>query len=223
MKLVHFASPDALSEAAAELLIEQFQRPAESPSAIMLSGGKTPLAAYAKVAASGARAHKNAYAFFSDERMVPSDDVESNYAAALPMLEALEIPSSRIIRVRTEAALDTAAGIYAADIAGFFARGGRMPLGLLGLGADGHTASLFSARDIERGRDGYALPIARTSGPGRVSVTPRLLGQIERIIFLVSGADKADVLRKLAETPREIPAGLAVDGLSGIEVWCGDC
>ena len=221
MKRVRFDTPEALSEAAAALLIKQFERASETPNAIMLAGGKTPLAAYAKVAASGARAHGNACAFFSDERMVPIDSPESNYTAALPMLGALEIPSSRIIRVRPDEPLDTAAEMYAAEIKDFLDHGGRIPFGLLGLGTDGHTASLFSAADVERGRDRYAIPVKRTSGPDRVSVTPMLQRKVERIIFLLSGADKADILKKLLQSPRKVPAGLAIAGQDGIEIWQG--
>lgn len=219
MKRVSFDTPEALSEAAAALLIEQFQNSSETPSAIMLSGGKTPLSAYARVAATGTRAHTNAFALFSDERMVPSDDPESNYAAARPMLDALHIPPSRMIRVPTEEPLDSAAVTYAAEIARFLDTGGRIPLGLLGLGPDGHTASLFSAADVERGGGRYAIPVKRPSPPDRVSVTPLLLAQIERIIFLVSGNDKSDILRTLQETPHKIPAGLAIGTHPTVEIW----
>jgi len=221
MKLVRFDTPEALSDAAAALLTEEFERPSDIPHAVMLSGGRTPLAAYAKVAASGAKAHRNARAFFSDERMVPIDSAESNYAAALPMLDALEIPLSRVIRVRSEEPLNTAAAAYAADIELFLKKGGRIPVGLLGLGPDGHTASLFSIDDVERGRDRFAIPVRRPSGPDRVSVTPMLLRRVERVIFLVSGADKADILGKLLKNSQKIPAGLAVKGHGGVEVWRG--
>jgi 6-phosphogluconolactonase len=219
MKLRRFDTPQELTEAAAALLIEHFERPSERPSAVMLSGGKTPLAAYERVAKSGVQAAENAFVLFSDERMVPIDALESNYAAALPMINALGLPPSRVIRVRTEKTPADAAKGYAEELRRFLDQGGYIPLGLLGLGADGHTASLFSAADLERGRDSCVIAVPRVPGPDRVSVTPNLLRHVERIIFLVTGQEKAAAMDGLLRNSKSTPAALALREHPHVEVW----
>lgn len=199
---------------AGELAIES-----ETPHAVMLSGGRTPLAAYQALSQKPARAAQSAWVLFSDERMVPPDSPESNFGNAAGMLSAIGIREERVLRVRTELPPADAAERYHNDLAAFFGAGGRITLGLLGIGADGHTASLFSMADLERGASRWAIPVARTAGPDRVSVTAALVRRIGRIVFLVSGRDKDSVVETLLSEPGRIPAGKAVEGISRVELW----
>lgn len=218
MHVNHFASTDEMNAAVRDTLTEALVLDTGCDHAIMLSGGNTPLAAYRAVAGSGIAASPNAHVLFSDERMVPPNSPESNFGNTVLMLKAVGLPEHRILRVRTELPLPDAARAFDTDIDAFFVRGGCVRLGLLGLGSDGHTASLFSLQDASR-TDCWALPVPKDSGPDRVSVTARLLRKIERIIFVVAGRDKTEIIHQFIDAPESIPAGRAVEGARHLELW----
>ena len=220
MKVERFRTPDDLTQAVVSLLEDYLELECFRPRALLLSGGQTPLPAYRRLADMPPQAGDCVHVAFSDERMVPATSPDSNYGNAKPMLDALRIPDARVLRVHTGLALKEAADQYDRDLAAFLARG-EVTLGLLGLGADGHTASLFSSDDISRGRGRYAIPAPREGGLDRVSVTADLLLRVRRIIFLVSGPGKTEMVDKLLHFPQSIPAGQAVAGVPNVELWVG--
>ncbi|MCX5770934.1 MAG: 6-phosphogluconolactonase [Candidatus Hydrogenedentes bacterium] len=223
MKVTRFTSFDSLSVAAAALLMRHLQEESNKPVGIMLSGGKTPIAAYRTVQRAGIRASDSVYIVFSDERMTAADSRESNFGNASGMIASLKIPEQRVLRVHTELKLDAAAEQYDRDLAGFFKRGGRIPLGLLGLGADGHTASMFTMEDVQapghKGELKYARAVHRFNGYDRVTVTSHVLARIERAVFLVSGPEKQAVVARLLQSPETLPAGAAVSKTPHVELW----
>ena len=118
--------------------------------------------------------------------MVPVISPENNFGNARPMISAIGVSEQRVLRVRTELTLADAAHRYDQDIAAFLKKGGKVTLGLLGLGADGHTASIFSKEDVEAGRGHYAIAATRQGEPSRVTVTadflsPRRLHRLYRL------------------------------------------
>src|SRR3974377_2359607 len=115
---------------------------APGPSAIMLSGGHTPLTAYRTLGARLPAHDERLHILFSDERYVPSDSEASNYRQARPLLDALALRPQSLLRVRTELPLGEAAADYERSLEALLRSGVPISLGLLGLGADGHTASL---------------------------------------------------------------------------------
>lgn len=219
MKLLRFEHFDEMAARAVALLSRHLQPATPLPTAVMLSGGATPLPIYRLAAERNIRASPSVHVLFSDERMVPARSPESNYGNARPFLEALGLADERILRVNPRRPLEAAARGYDEALAGFLRAGGRITLGLLGLGEDGHTASLFSAADVERGRGRRAIAVERRKKPDRVSVTPDLLAEAEKIVFLVAGAAKRDVVRRLVRDPASLPAGLAVAGCRNVELW----
>jgi 6-phosphogluconolactonase len=220
VKVERFRTPDDLTVAVASLLENAFELECFRPRAIVLSGGKTPLPAYRRLVDTPVDVGDCVHVLFSDERMVPDHSPDSNYGNTRPMLQALRIPDERVIRVRTGLALKDAADRYDHDLAAFLRRGD-VTLALLGLGADGHTASLFSSDDISRGRGCFAMAAPRNPPPDRVTITPDFLLHAQRIVFLVSGAGKADIIRKFIESPQSTPAGQAIAGVSNVELWVG--
>lgn len=212
-----FASRLGLESALEERLARAIAVPG---AALMLSGGTTPLPAYRALAARPELPHAAALCvLFSDDRYVPADSPASNYLQAQPLLEALALPGAAVLRVRTELPLADAARDYEDRLAGLLRAGGRIGLGLLGLGADGHTASLFGPADLERAHSRLAIAVQRPDGMSAVSVSPDLLAQVAEPVFLAAGADKRDAVRKLLAGDPTLTAWRAVAGCPRVELW----
>lgn len=213
------ADVPALTTALAALLREEFGRSGPEPRAVMLAGGSTPLAAYAQLAEHPPVAADSLHLLWSDDRHVPAESPRSNYGNLRPLLQALALPPGRVLRVHGELPLADAARRYDQDLATFLGRGGKIPLGLLGLGADGHTASLFTAEDVRSCAGTWAIPVHRPDGLDGISVTAALLKKVERLVFVVTGPEKRPMAGALLRQPPSIAAGLAVAGHRGVEIW----
>jgi len=217
IRLRRFACRGDLDVALAERLARAAS--AGAASAIMLSGGTTPGPAFALVAQSGVRAAPGLQVLYSDERHVPATSDASNYRLSQPLLAALALPAAQVLRVRTELPLEAAAEDYAARLQGLFSANIPVRLGLLGLGADGHSASLFTSADLDAARQRLAIPVHRPDGRSAVSVTPDFLARVEEIVFVVAGSDKTPALRRLAARDRELIAWRAVERCAEVHVW----
>ena len=212
-----FDSRSALDAALAERLARAIA--ATGPSAIMLSGGSTPLPAYRALSSRPLPHDERLRIVFSDDRYVPADSQASNYHQSRPLLDALALPAEALVRVRTELPLEEAAREYAQALAALLASGARVGLGLLGLGADGHTASLFSAADLERSRGRLAIAVHRPDGMSAVSVTPEFLARVSEPVFVVAGSGKHDALQALLAQAPDLTAWRAVQGCTSVELW----
>jgi 6-phosphogluconolactonase len=213
-----FATRAALDAALEERLSQAIA--ATGASAIMLSGGRTPLPAYRALAARGPLRHDSGLRIvFSDDRYVASDSESSNYHQSSPLLDALALSAGTVLRVRTELPLEDAAADYERQLAAVIAAGVPVRLGLLGLGADGHTASLFSAADLERARGRLAIAVHRPDGLSAVSVTPEFLAHVAEPLFAVAGPGKEDAVRLLMAKDPHLTAWRAVQGCPRAKLW----
>jgi 6-phosphogluconolactonase len=169
--------------------------------------------------------------FWGDERHVPPDHPDSNFGAArAALLEHVPVPPRNIHRMPAELAdAEAVARSYEDELRGCFAppRGAppRFDLMLLGLGADGHTASLFprSSALAER-RRWVVAPWIEKLAAHRITLTLPVLNSAARALFLVSGKDKAPALRRVLagpRRPRELPAQ-AVAPRDGELTWIVD-
>jgi 6-phosphogluconolactonase len=175
--------------------------------AVALSGGSTPKALYSLLATKHAGfAWNRVFLFFGDERHVPPTDAESNYRmVSESLLTKITIPAENVFRVPAENSdAAAAASEYEAQLRRFFelkpAEFPRFDLILLGLGPDGHTASLFpdSAALNEQSRLVLANWVAKFNS-NRITFTFPVLNRAAEVMFLASGADKADMLRQVLE------------------------
>lgn len=187
--------------------------------AVMLSGGTTPLPAYRALGERKVVPGAQLHVLFCDERYVPATSPASNYYQSQPLLQALGLPPARVLRVRTELPLAAAAADYAAQLGTLLKGAGGVGLGLLGLGADGHTASLFSAADLQRARGQLAIAVQRPDGMSGVSVTPQFLAQVRELVFVVAGAGKEEAVRRLIAQDPDLTAWAAVQECAAVELW----
>ncbi len=157
---------------------------------LVLAGGRTPLAAYTLLADRSAD-WERWHIFLGDERCLPANDHERNsVAVSRVFLDRVPIPRANLHLIEAELGAEAAAAVYEAEI------GPLLPfdLVLLGMGEDGHTASLFPGHSIPVGP--LVIPVhgAPKPPPERVSLTPRALAATENLLILVTGSGKRAAL-----------------------------
>ena len=217
--LEEFATVDAFVDAAAFVMREELERVGPGLRAVMLSGGRTPPLIYQAILKRPLLASDRAYVMFSDERHVPTDSGESNYGSALHLLESGNVPDKHVIRVHTDLPLGEAADRYNVELRSYLSSAGRIPLAFIGIGPDGHTCSLFCEEDLACARGRLAIAVSRDDGADRVSVTPELLGHVDRIIVMAVGDNKDAIVKQLLATPESIVAGQALLACAEVEIW----
>ena len=157
---------------------------------------------------------------------MPPDDPRSNFdMAKSALLDHVPIPAQNLHRMRGEDVPDAAAEAYAAEIQGVLGDGGRLDLVLLGLGDNGHTASLFPGlAAVTETRRTVMAAYVEVVAMWRLTLTPPAINVARRVAFLVSGAGKADVAHRVLQGPRQpivLPAQ-AVRPLERPAVWLFD-
>ena len=183
--------------------------------AVALAGGSTPKALYDLLATGyqDALDWSKVHVFFGDERAVPSDHKDSNYRMAREtLLEHIRVGS--VHRIQCELPPDEAASAYEEELREFFGAEElpRFDLILLGIGGDGHTASLFPETSALEVRDRWlvANPVLKLDTI-RITLTVPVINAARSVVFLVAGEDKAGALKEILEgdaDPREYPARL---------------
>ena len=232
--LVVLPDPEALALALAVGVVAEARRAVGRRGCfrMALSGGSTPRRAYEALARppfAETMPWASTHVFWSDERCVAADDVRSNQRMAREaMLEHVPVPLPQVHPVRyAEGTAGGASGegtseLQAQEAAQAYekslrAQGGAMDLILLGLGEDGHTASLFPGSEALKERERWALAVLHDPGSQagggdqgplwRVTLTAPYINQADCVFFVVSGAAKAAVLKRaLADDPRPDPS-----------------
>jgi 6-phosphogluconolactonase len=173
--------------------------------AVALSGGNTPKPIYERLAKAAGIDWTRVQIFFGDERCVPPEDQRSNYnMAKAALLDHARIPPANVHRMRGEKEPETAAADYAGVLKSALGTDGRLDLVLLGLGDNGHTASLFPGLAVvtEANRTVMALYV-EVVGMWRLTLTPPIINAARRVVFLADGPGKAEVLDRVLQGPRQ--------------------
>jgi 6-phosphogluconolactonase len=198
MNLQVLDDPDAVAAGAAELVAAAIQAGTRT---LVLAGGSTPRLAY-RLLAGRRLPWGRVTALFGDERCVPPLDPESNYRMAKEELLDHVNPGG-VLRMPGELGAETAAALYDEAVAALTP----LDLVLLGMGPDGHTASLFPGHTaLNASGNAVAVHDAPKPPPDRVSLTLAALRTARRVVLLATGADKAEALA-LARDGR-VPAGM---------------
>ena len=207
-----YPNSDALAKGAAEYFVRLAEESIKTRGrfSVALSGGATPKALYEALASSALISRINwnrVYIFWGDERCVPPGDKESNYRLAYEsLLLHAPIPPENVHRIHGELPPARAAQGYLHRLTEFFSliehEMPRFDLILLGLGIDGHIASIFpnSTALKEKSRmvmEQYVEKLEKW----RVTITPPVINHAANVAFIVSGAEKAEVLRAVLNGP----------------------
>ncbi|QPC81390.1 6-phosphogluconolactonase [Phototrophicus methaneseepsis] len=211
MRILRVSNKNSLIEFAATRLAKIIIATLEHNDtfSLVLSGGSTPKPIYERLAQPDLAEHINwskVYIFFGDERTVPPDHADSNYRMANEALfQHVPLPAANIYRMHGEDEPHQAASDYEAAIRDYM--GETQPgfdMVLLGMGDDGHTASLFPGTAALHEHDKWVManevPQHHT---WRLTMTVPLLNISENIMFLVAGSSKTDTLKAVLEGPKQ--------------------
>ena len=218
--LIHlFDDLEALSQGAAEFFIVKAQdaMAARGRFSVALSGGSTPRRTYEMLAQPAFRDRVDwarAHIFWGDERCVDPDDPRSNARMAQEaLLRQVPVPAGQVHPMDCRPSPREAARRYEALLQSFFAGGEpRFDLILLGLGENGHTASLFPGAPVLTEAEGWVAEVYLAEPDlHRLTLTAPCINRAATVAFLVAGAAKAAVVREVIEGPRDpsrLPAQL---------------
>jgi 6-phosphogluconolactonase len=216
-----FDNAGELALAAAEYFL------AQGPETVALSGGSTPKLMF-QVLADRFReevAWSRIQFFWSDERHVPPDDPESNHRMAKEaLLSHVPVTTDNVHRIRGENPdADAAAREYEQTIIDVTRQSlPRLDLIFLGLGTDGHTASIFPGSEVlNETKRLVAAPYVEKFKSYRITMTLPLLNNGASVVFLVSGAEKAEIVRDVLQGDHKYPAQ-AVKPTQGELIWMLD-
>jgi 6-phosphogluconolactonase len=224
---------EALSLHAASIFVSASKNSiaAKKRFAVAISGGSTPRRFYALLGSDAYRHRVDwqyVHFFWADERCVPKEDEASNFRTAFDtFLSKIALPEKNIHRIKGEEAPDEAARDYEEEIRGFFGESERprFDLIILGIGEDGHTASLFPGSKSLEERVRLAIPVyLGEPSKNRITLTLPVLSNADQILFLAAGPSKAGVLSEIlrdGEKRKWFPAGL-VRPAHGNMMWLID-
>ncbi len=225
-----FPSPYDLAMKFAEEMAIMINESAKDnkPFTIALSGGSTPELLFRELAGKFAETIPWQYVhlFWGDERCVPPDDTESNYGmTSRTLLCHINCPAENIHRILGEADPHKEASRYSEEISLFTSNRNGIPrfdLVILGLGEDGHTASIFPGHlDLFESEKSCEVAYHPVSGQKRITITGRVINNAENVAFLIAGEKKAVIVEKLLgndPAAANYPAAYA-DPVSGQLSW----
>ena len=194
------------------------------PVHISLSGGSTPKLLFKTLAKSPYAEQinwKNLHFWWGDDRMVPPSNPESNYGEVQKLLfDHIQIPAENIHRIRGENEPHFELKRFEEELSAVIPNG-VFDWIILGMGADGHTASLFPHQTNFDDENLAVIAKHPESGQIRISKTAKLIEQAKRITYLVTGESKADILKEIQTTPAEnLPYPAAkIKAKNGVTEW----
>jgi 6-phosphogluconolactonase len=224
-----FKNTDEIAEAIAEMLFELMRKPGSKPIQIALSGGNTPKAIFNYLNKTYGRklADQRFHFWWGDDRCVPPTHEDSNYKWAYELwLQPMGIPQENIHRVLGENNPELEAKRYAEELKQNTTLRNGYPvidLNILGLGDDGHTASLFpNQMNLLTSEKWCEVAFHPVSGQRRITFTGKVLKNSEKVVFIATGAGKAQMVQHVAiEAKTEFPAS-HIKPATGETIWLLD-
>ncbi len=223
MRIQRFGTTQTAAEALEQALRNEFTLfPASRHRGVMLAGGRTPLQVYNNIAAQPPAPGFTGYLILSDERYVPTSDAQANVKQLAPLIAALDLSQDRVICPPTDPPLPDATAAYGAQFDRLITQHVELSLGILGIGSDGHTASLFTVEQTDGGMPtdaSWAQNTGMYQGTERISLSARALLSFQRLIFFVTGEEKREILAQLLTRPEDFPAGRIITAHGNAEIW----
>lgn len=191
-------------------LIEKIIKQNQNPTAnIALSGGSTPKLMFEKLAKLTKLDWENVNIFLVDERYVCTDSKNSNFNMIKKhLLNNIDIPSENIKNIKYADDIDESVGKYKSMLIEQFSLTPEKPYPVfdlihLGIGADGHTASIFESQKVNNNK---LIDITKGEKFKRITFTYKILNHAKNIVFLASGSEKKEIIKKILEKDKRYPA-----------------
>jgi 6-phosphogluconolactonase len=224
-----FKSTNEIAKAIAQMFLELMGKPGTQSIHIALSGGNTPKAIFSNLNKKyGSKLANNRFHFWwVDERCVPPADDESNYKWAYELwLKPIGIPENNIHRIKGENSPEIEAIRYSEEIKNYMKTENEWPkfdLIFLGLGDDGHTASIFpNQMNLLTSENWCEVATHPVSGQKRITFTGNVLNNARKIVIISTGESKAQMVRNIAvEIKPEYPAS-HIQPVNGDLIWLID-
>ncbi|MCU0473233.1 MAG: 6-phosphogluconolactonase [Bacteroidales bacterium] len=228
-----YPTPESLAEAFAGDMVNMIKESEKKRSVftVVLSGGNTPRLLFSVLAGKYIKSvdWSLVHFFWGDERCVPPEDPESNYGVAFQFfLSKIEIPGKNIHRIRGEDEPEREAVRYSEEITAFVRTKNNYPafdLIILGMGDDGHTASIFPRNmELLDSDDICKATVHPVTGQRRITITGKVINNSDLVIFLVTGQNKAKIIDSIFNKRADLvtfPASFIVP-LHGKEIWLLD-
>ncbi len=228
--IIKFNTSQLLAEKVANELLTLLKKKSSEDFYLAVSGGSTPKILFGLLASSNYSNKipwEKLHIFWSDERCVPPDDSESNYGMTKKLLfDKIKIDEKNVHRIKGESIPKDEAKRYAEDTRQIIQNvKNELPQFdwiLLGMGSDGHTASLFPNQKLEFISENlFGIATHPTSGQKRISMTEELINNSFRITFLVTGEEKSNTLKEIfsdSKVENKFPAA-RVHSVDGISEW----
>jgi 6-phosphogluconolactonase len=230
-ELRRFSTPTELADAAAQTLVQAAQHAIHQHGrfTVALCGGTTPVQVYQLLAAAPYRdqiAWERVFVFWGDERLVPPHHPDSNFGLAENLLlRYVNIPAANMHRIEGERPPQEAAERYAQQLHQFFGDNPTFDVILLGMGTDGHTASLFPHTPALEEQERWVVPnYVEKLLAWRITLTLPVINQAAQVLVLVTGANKAELLRQVIKGEKR-PQDLPIQGINpsrGELLWLVD-
>jgi 6-phosphogluconolactonase len=214
-ELIVVSQPPELARPAAEWLELEITRAIaeRGACALGLAGGRTPEPVYRELATGSSIDWTRVDVFFGDERAVPPDHPDSNYLMVqLALLSRVPLPAGQVHRMEAERPdREAAAREYERSLPP------RLDVLLLGMGPDGHTASLFPGSAALEERHRLVVPVTGTKAPvERLTITPPVIEAARKLAVIAAGEDKAAMVARAIEgplAPQAVPVQVARRGV----------
>ena len=226
-----FPDPASLAESAAHQFIELGNDAIQKKGVFYtaLAGGSTPKATYTLLGSKEFAPQldwSKVHIFWGDERCVPPDDPDSNYLMAYQaLIKKIPIPTKNVHRMRAELEPLEAADKYDQELQTTLGDPPQLDLVHLGMGDDGHTASLFpGTKAISENKRLAAANFVQKLNDWRITLTPVMINQAHNISFIVAGPNKSQTLRKVLEEkydPHVLPSQI-IHPTAGSLTWLID-
>ncbi len=207
----------SVAKRAANWLVEHLQKSSVDKFALCLSGGQTPQLLYKTLAQpefSKQIPWSKVHLFWGDERFVSKSNDLSNYKMVKTvLLDHISIPESNIHPVNTELAdVYQAASAYEKELQNYYGNKTLVPhrylfdVTLLGVGSDGHTASLFPGSDVLKEQNAWVKAVVGVKKEDRITLTVPVLESSKAVAFLATGAEKSPIIKQVLSGDGDLPA-----------------
>jgi 6-phosphogluconolactonase len=183
----------------------------------VVPGGRTPMGTFARLRDEAFPSNPDFRLILSDERYCAVGSPESNAGQILPVVAAAGIGEDRVMLPDTSLSLDDCTDGFNEELEFFVGNGGKLRVAILGLGADGHTAGIFSTDRTSKDR--YAVSVSRPDGLAGITTTFDFLSRAESVVFILRGEEKEGIVREIVADPESVIAGEILGGHPDVQIW----